>query len=174
MQARLRTSRSQTVSPPEPSASRTATHRTTLALLLKGSTLNANIAYLNQGASSASQGSALSSVDVLFRFAFDAGTKQYLTNLTQPFRLAVNYSAVPMEHGGDYEERLTLFIGTGCSFNAAGEVTDCAAAAMRRTTASYMCRAISWDQAARSSGRTARCRRATTTSHLAGTEVGVP
>jgi hypothetical protein len=68
-----------------PSASRTSTHRTTLALPLTGSTLNASIAYLNQATSSASQGSALSSVDVLFRFAFDAGAKQGLTHLHNRF-----------------------------------------------------------------------------------------
>jgi YD repeat-containing protein len=46
----------------------------------------------------------------------------------------VDYSAVLMEHGGDYEERLTLFIGTDCSFNAAGEVTDCAVMTPLRRT----------------------------------------
>lgn len=74
-----------------------------------------------------STSAALSPVNVAFKLDFDTVAKRHVTQATQPLLFELDYGNVPILHGGDFDERLGLYVGSDCAVDASGVVTDCAA-----------------------------------------------
>jgi hypothetical protein len=92
------------------------------------SPLNATVAFVAQHPSeNESDGAGISPVNVAFKLNFDAAAKRQIAQAAQPLLFEVDYGNVPLEHGGDFNERLGLYVGSDCMVDGSGAVTDCAA-----------------------------------------------
>lgn len=73
--------------------------------------------------------STLSPLNVAFKLNFDTPALQALTpdaKTAKEFTLGVDYSAIAIPYGGDFVERMALYEGFNCTFDAAGHLVDCA------------------------------------------------
>jgi hypothetical protein len=90
--------------------------------------LNATVAFVAQPTvTDEADGAALSPVNVVFKLELDAPSKRSIAAASLPTLFELDYSNVPMLHGGDFAERLGLYVGSDCAIDASGAVTDCAA-----------------------------------------------